>query len=176
MQAGEKVKALKCLIRSGNTDKIIFFAGVSRHAEIYTLAANYLQTLDWHSRPDLAQSIVTFYTKVRWQDSPRYLRGPQMMYCTYHCCATAVSAVQQVQVLYNNSKCCTTGPVPYNTCHLPALCNLVCLGSSTAIPMLILTPVQFTTSPIRPLQLVLFHIIILTRECASAAMPAVIAC
>ena len=65
MQAGEKVKALKCLIRSGNTDKIIFFAGVSRNAEIYTLAANYLQTLDWHSRPELTQSIVTFYTKVR---------------------------------------------------------------------------------------------------------------
>ncbi len=64
LQAGDKVKALKCLIRSGDTDKIIFFAGVSRHAEIYTLAANYLQTLDWHARPDLAQSIVTFYSKV----------------------------------------------------------------------------------------------------------------
>lgn len=69
MQAGEKVKALKCLIRSGNTDKIIFFAGVSRNAEIYTLAANYLQTLDWHSRPDLTQSIVTFYTKVLLHNS-----------------------------------------------------------------------------------------------------------
>ena len=64
LQAGDKVKALKCLIRSGDTDKVIFFAGVSRHAEIYTLAANYLQTLDWHARPDLAQSIVTFYSKV----------------------------------------------------------------------------------------------------------------
>jgi len=64
LQAGDKVKALKCLIRSGDTDKIVFFAGVSRHAEIYTLAANYLQTLDWHARPDLAQSIVTFYSKV----------------------------------------------------------------------------------------------------------------
>ncbi|KAL3159995.1 hypothetical protein ABBQ38_010383 [Trebouxia sp. C0009 RCD-2024] len=68
-QAGEKVKALKCLIRSGNTDKIIFFAGVSRNAEIYTLAANYLQTLDWHSRPDLTQSIVTCYTKAKAWDS-----------------------------------------------------------------------------------------------------------
>ena len=64
LQAGDKAKALKCLIRSGDTDKVIFFAGVSRHAEIYTLAANYLQTLDWHARPDLAQSIVTFYSKV----------------------------------------------------------------------------------------------------------------
>ena len=59
------MKALKCLIKSGDTDKIIFFAGVSRHAEIYTLAANYLQTLDWHARPDIGHSIVTFYSKVR---------------------------------------------------------------------------------------------------------------
>ena len=28
------------------------------------MAANYLQTLDWHQHPDLAQSIVTFYNKV----------------------------------------------------------------------------------------------------------------
>lgn len=64
MQAGDKVKALKCLIRSGDTDKITFFAGVCRHPEIYTMAANYLQTLDWHARPELAQSIVSFYSKV----------------------------------------------------------------------------------------------------------------
>lgn len=64
LQAGDKVKALKCLIKSGDTDKIVFFAGVSRHPDIYTMAANYLQTLDWHSRLELAQSIATFYTKV----------------------------------------------------------------------------------------------------------------
>lgn len=64
LQAGDKVKALKCLIRSGDTEKITFFAGVCRQAEIYTMAANYLQSLDWHARPDLAQSIVTFYSKV----------------------------------------------------------------------------------------------------------------
>ena len=62
VQAGDKVKALKCLIRSGDTEKIIFFVGVSRHPDIYTMAANYLQTL-WRSCPELAQSIVTFYSK-----------------------------------------------------------------------------------------------------------------
>ena len=82
MQAGEKVKALKCLIRSGNTDKIIFFAGVSRNAEIYTLAANYLQTLNWHSPPDLTQSIVTFYTKV-----------PSLSSYTFSCNSYDVEAV-----------------------------------------------------------------------------------
>ena len=63
-QAGDKVKALKSLIRSGDTEKIIFFAGVSRQAEIFVMAANYLQTLDWHKHPDLMNNIVAFYTKV----------------------------------------------------------------------------------------------------------------
>ena len=58
------MKALKSLIRSGDTEKIIFFAGVSRQAEIFVMAANYLQTLDWHKHPDLMKNIVAFYTKV----------------------------------------------------------------------------------------------------------------
>lgn len=42
-QAGDNVKAMKCLIRSGDKEKIMVFAGVSRSKEIYVLAANYLQ-------------------------------------------------------------------------------------------------------------------------------------
>jgi intraflagellar transport protein 140 len=34
---------MKSLLRSGDTEKIIFFAGVSRNRDIYILAANYLQ-------------------------------------------------------------------------------------------------------------------------------------
>jgi intraflagellar transport protein 140 len=34
---------MKCLLKSGDTEKIIFFGGVSRTKEIYILAANYLQ-------------------------------------------------------------------------------------------------------------------------------------
>ena len=41
-QAGDKVKAMKCLLRSGDTQKICYFAGVSRNRDIYILAANYL--------------------------------------------------------------------------------------------------------------------------------------
>ena len=37
---------MKCLLKSGDTDKIIFFAGVSRSREIYILAANYLQPVE----------------------------------------------------------------------------------------------------------------------------------
>lgn len=63
-QAGDKMKAMKSLLKSGDTEKIIFFAGVSRSKEIYVLAANYLQTLDWHSDQDIMKAIIQFYTKV----------------------------------------------------------------------------------------------------------------
>lgn len=29
------------------------------------MAANYLQTLDWHSNPDIMKNIITFYTKAQ---------------------------------------------------------------------------------------------------------------
>jgi len=56
-------QAMKALLKSGDTEKIIFFAGVSRQKEIYVLAANYLQTLDWRNNHDLLKNIITFYTK-----------------------------------------------------------------------------------------------------------------
>ena len=42
-QAGNRVKAMRALLKSGDTEKIVFFAGVSRQKEIYVMAANYLQ-------------------------------------------------------------------------------------------------------------------------------------
>jgi len=68
-QAGEKVKAMKALLRSGDTEKIVFFTGVSRQKEIYLMAANYLQTLDWHSDPEIMKNIISFYTKAQAMDS-----------------------------------------------------------------------------------------------------------
>ncbi|VVC28777.1 Six-bladed beta-propeller, TolB-like,WD40-repeat-containing domain,WD40 repeat, conserved site,WD40/YVTN [Cinara cedri] len=62
-QAGQKVKAMKALLKSGDTEKIIFYANVSRQHEIYIMAANYLQTLDWQERPDFLKTIVSFYNK-----------------------------------------------------------------------------------------------------------------
>eukprot|EP00735_Rhodelphis_limneticus_P014761 TRINITY_DN883_c0_g1::TRINITY_DN883_c0_g1_i1::g.25367::m.25367 TRINITY_DN883_c0_g1::TRINITY_DN883_c0_g1_i1::g.25367 ORF type:complete len:723 (+),score=265.67,sp/E9PY46/IF140_MOUSE/52.59/0.0,Clathrin/PF00637.15/0.21,Clathrin/PF00637.15/1.3e+02,Clathrin/PF00637.15/9.6e-06,Clathrin/PF00637.15/1.4,Clathrin/PF00637.15/0.091,Clathrin/PF00637.15/0.32,Clathrin/PF00637.15/2.8,Clathrin/PF00637.15/1.8e+03,Clathrin/PF00637.15/1.7e+03,Apc3/PF12895.2/1.7e+02,Apc3/PF12895.2/1,Apc3/PF12895.2/0.46,Apc3/PF12895. len=64
-QAGEKLKAMKCLLQSGDTEKIIFFATVSKQKEIYILAANYLQSLNWHSDPDIMKHIINFYTKAK---------------------------------------------------------------------------------------------------------------
>merc|ERR1719235_1664103 len=67
-QAGDRIKAMKCLLKSGDTEKIIFFAGVSRNRDVYILAANYLQTLDWHSDPEIMRNIVSFYTKAKAQE------------------------------------------------------------------------------------------------------------
>ena len=53
-QAGMRHKAMKALLKSGDTEKIIFFANVSREPEIYVLAANYLQSLDWRNNPEVS--------------------------------------------------------------------------------------------------------------------------
>ncbi|KAF5285788.1 hypothetical protein FQA39_LY04249 [Lamprigera yunnana] len=62
-QAGDRVRAMKALLKSGDTDKIIFFAGVSRQRELYIMAANYLQSLEWQNKPDILRNIITFYSK-----------------------------------------------------------------------------------------------------------------
>jgi len=64
-QAGERLKALKCLLKSGDTKSITYYANVSRNREIYILAANYLQSLDWHNQADTMKSIIQFYTKAK---------------------------------------------------------------------------------------------------------------
>lgn len=68
-QAGNKMKAMKALLKSGDTEKIVFFAGVSRQKEIYVMAANYLQSLDWRKDPEVMKNIIGFYTKGRALDS-----------------------------------------------------------------------------------------------------------
>ncbi|XP_074648558.1 intraflagellar transport protein 140 homolog [Tubulanus polymorphus] len=68
-QAGNKLKAMKALLKSGDTEKIIFFAGVSRQKEIYVMAANYLQSLDWRKDPEIMKNIISFYTKGRAMES-----------------------------------------------------------------------------------------------------------
>ncbi|GBF91287.1 intraflagellar transport protein [Raphidocelis subcapitata] len=62
-RAGDRVKAMRCLVRSGDAGKIIFFANVSRQKEVCLLAANYLQTADWRASPETLAALVGFYTK-----------------------------------------------------------------------------------------------------------------
>eukprot|EP01064_Diplonema_japonicum_P011686 TRINITY_DN1911_c2_g3_i1.p1 TRINITY_DN1911_c2_g3~~TRINITY_DN1911_c2_g3_i1.p1 ORF type:complete len:1457 (+),score=443.26 TRINITY_DN1911_c2_g3_i1:70-4371(+) len=68
-QAGDRVKGMKVLLKSGDTDKIIFFTNHSRQKDIYILAAHYLQTCDWHNDPTITKHIITFYTKARAYES-----------------------------------------------------------------------------------------------------------
>ncbi|XP_063474472.1 intraflagellar transport protein 140 homolog isoform X3 [Symphalangus syndactylus] len=62
-QAGNRLKAMRALLKSGDTEKITFFASVSRQKEIYIMAANYLQSLDWRREPEIMKNIISFYTK-----------------------------------------------------------------------------------------------------------------
>lgn len=64
-QAGDRVKAMKCLLKSGDTAKIVYYAGVSRSREVYIIGANYLQNLDWQADPEILRRIVEFYTKAK---------------------------------------------------------------------------------------------------------------
>ncbi|KAM4624504.1 intraflagellar transport protein 140 homolog [Polymixia lowei] len=67
-QAGNKLKAMRALLKSGDTEKIVFFAGLSRQKEIYIMAGNYLQSLDWRKNPEVMKNIIGFYTKGRALD------------------------------------------------------------------------------------------------------------
>ena len=60
---------MKALLKSGDTKKIVYFANVSREKEIYIMAANYLQSLDWRGNPDIMKNIIGFYTKGRALES-----------------------------------------------------------------------------------------------------------
>ena len=56
---------MKALLKSGDTNRIVFFANVSRQKEIYVMAANYLQSLNWRGNPEIMKNIIAFYTKGR---------------------------------------------------------------------------------------------------------------
>ncbi|XP_077482190.1 intraflagellar transport protein 140 homolog isoform X1 [Stigmatopora argus] len=70
-QAGNKHKAMRALLKSGDTERIILFANVCRQRELFIMAANYLQSVDWKN-PEIVKTIVAFYTKGR---APHLLAG-----------------------------------------------------------------------------------------------------
>eukprot|EP01119_Soliformovum_irregulare_P022911 TRINITY_DN7918_c0_g1_i2.p1 TRINITY_DN7918_c0_g1~~TRINITY_DN7918_c0_g1_i2.p1 ORF type:complete len:457 (-),score=173.72 TRINITY_DN7918_c0_g1_i2:122-1492(-) len=69
-QAKDKAKAMKVLLKSGDTEKIVFFANMAKQKELYILAGNYLQSLDWRTQPEIMKQIMHFYTKAK---APEYL-------------------------------------------------------------------------------------------------------
>ncbi|KAM7541711.1 hypothetical protein Aperf_G00000003534 [Anoplocephala perfoliata] len=63
-RTGDHVGAMRALLRSGDTSKIIFFANASRKRDLYVLAAHHLQTTGtWRSDPSIVSQIVGFYTR-----------------------------------------------------------------------------------------------------------------
>ncbi|KAJ3047714.1 hypothetical protein HK097_011283 [Rhizophlyctis rosea] len=70
-QAGDRYQAMKALLKSGDVEKIMYFANVCgpKQRDIFVIAANFLQTLDWRNDPSIMKAIVTFYTKAKAFDS-----------------------------------------------------------------------------------------------------------
>lgn len=65
---GEKLKAFKCLIRMGDIEKVKGYANTAKNGQIFVMAANFMQTTDWHSNADIMKSIIFFYTKAKaWE-------------------------------------------------------------------------------------------------------------
>ena len=60
------MQAMRALMKSGDTEKIVFFANTARTKEIYIMAANFLQTVDWKNNADVIKSIIGFYTKAQY--------------------------------------------------------------------------------------------------------------
>eukprot|EP00953_Heterococcus_sp_UTEX-ZZ885_P010508 6144-Heterococcus_DN1.PRE.1 len=67
-QAGDRLKAMQCLLKTGDTKNIIYYASVGRSRDMYILAANYLQNLDWHNDSEVMKAIISFYTKAKAYD------------------------------------------------------------------------------------------------------------
>lgn len=76
---------MKALLKSGDTERIVFFANVSRQPDIYVLAGNYLQALDWRSNPEYVKHIVNFYTKAK---------TPELLVGFYEACAQVFQLIQ----------------------------------------------------------------------------------
>lgn len=60
---------MKALMKSGDTQRVIFFANIQKQRETYIMAANYLQSLDWKKDPEVMRSIIAFYTKGKSMES-----------------------------------------------------------------------------------------------------------
>ena len=56
---------MQCLLKTGDTKNIIYYATVGRSRDMYILAANYLQNLDWHNDGEIMKSIIAFYSKAK---------------------------------------------------------------------------------------------------------------
>ena len=63
VKMGNLKKAMKCYIKMGDKNKVIEFAHMCRNSELFILAANFLQNLEW--TPDVIKIIVSFFNKAK---------------------------------------------------------------------------------------------------------------
>ena len=56
--ANEKLKGMKCLLKSGDVKQVIGFATNARQTEVYILAGNFLQNQNWHNDPEIMKTII----------------------------------------------------------------------------------------------------------------------
>ncbi|KAJ3106851.1 hypothetical protein HDU96_008104 [Phlyctochytrium bullatum] len=107
-QAGERTKAMKALLKSGDVDRIIFFANVlgPKQKDIFVMAANFLQTLDWRNNHSVMKAIVGFYSKARAFDSLAgfYESCSQMEIDEYQNYEKAMAALQESLKCLTKSK------------------------------------------------------------------------
>uniref|UniRef100_A0A7S1IHP5 Guanine nucleotide-binding protein subunit beta-like protein n=1 Tax=Eutreptiella gymnastica TaxID=73025 RepID=A0A7S1IHP5_9EUGL len=105
-QAGDKMKAMQMLLKSGDKEKIMFFAQHSRQPDIYVMAANFLQNLDWHNDPEIMKTIISFYTKARALDSLAtfYDACAQVEIDEYRDYEKALAALKEAQRYLGKSK------------------------------------------------------------------------
>uniref|UniRef100_A0A183C9R0 Amidase domain-containing protein n=1 Tax=Globodera pallida TaxID=36090 RepID=A0A183C9R0_GLOPA len=67
-QAGNKLEAMRALLKSGDSQRVILFAQTARIGDIYRMAGNYLQSLNWKEDARLMRQIETFYVKAGAMD------------------------------------------------------------------------------------------------------------
>lgn len=63
--ANEKMKGMKCLLKSGEVKAVIGFAQTARDPQVFILAGNFLQNQNWHNDPDIMKTIINFYSKAK---------------------------------------------------------------------------------------------------------------
>uniref|UniRef100_A0A3B4Z0Z9 Intraflagellar transport 140 n=1 Tax=Stegastes partitus TaxID=144197 RepID=A0A3B4Z0Z9_9TELE len=110
-QAGSKLKAMRALLKSGDTEKIIFFANVCRQKELFIMAANYLQSLDWRKNVEILKTIIGFYTKGRAPDllAGFYEACAQVEIDDYQNYEKALDALTEASKCLSKSKEASTG-------------------------------------------------------------------
>ena len=67
--ANEKIKGLKCLLKSSDMRAVTSFAQTARSTEVWVMAGNFLRNQNWHNDPDIMKTIIQFYSKAKSYES-----------------------------------------------------------------------------------------------------------